>query len=742
MSERLLEGLNPQQQAAVIHEGTPLLVVAGAGSGKTRVLTRRIAYLMAKRGVEPFEILAITFTNKAAGEMKERVAALVGKRARIMWVSTFHSACVRILRQEAVRLGFSPTFSIYDQADSLRLVTLVMRDMNLDPKRYNPRGIAAMISNAKNELLGPADYRNRTQNHFEEVVAEVYALYQERLTAANAMDFDDLIMKTVDVLQKFPEARSRYRHRFKHILVDEYQDTNHAQYILIRELVGMDREGIPAAELCVVGDADQSIYGFRGATIRNIMAFEEDYPNAETILLEQNYRSTQNILSAANTVIAKNESRKEKNLWSDAGSGPKLQGFVAENEHHEAEFVRDEIVKLQNDGNSNFGETAIFYRTNAQSRVFEEVFMRSAIPYKVVGGVRFYERKEVKDLLAYLRVLVNPDDEVSLRRVINTPKRGIGDRALENVEAFGKSESLSFWQSLSRAGEADVAAKSAAAINSFVSLISTLRILVEAKRPASTIAAAVLEQSGLLEELRESHDPQDEVRIENLEELVAVAEEYEERQASEGEESSLAGFLEEVALVADADEIPEGEDHGGIVTLMTLHTAKGLEFPTVFLTGMEEGVFPHSRTLGEKKELEEERRLAYVGLTRAQKRLYLSRAEYRSAWGAPNYNPPSRFLDEIPEDLIDWNKSASGFITSPLRKKSSTPPPLSRSNVKKKSNSSTLMLAVGDRVSHDTFGLGTVIAVSGEGEKAEATINFGSYGEKRLLLRYAPVDKL
>jgi len=742
VSERLLEGLNPQQQAAVIHEGTPLLVVAGAGSGKTRVLTRRIAYLMAKRGVEPFEILAITFTNKAAGEMKERVAALVGKRARIMWVSTFHSACVRILRQEAVRLGFSPTFSIYDQADSLRLVTLVMRDMNLDPKRYNPRGIAAMISNAKNELLGPADYRNRTQNHFEEVVAEVYALYQERLTAANAMDFDDLIMKTVDVLQKFPEARSRYRHRFKHILVDEYQDTNHAQYILIRELVGMDREGIPAAELCVVGDADQSIYGFRGATIRNIMAFEEDYPNAETILLEQNYRSTQNILSAANTVIAKNESRKEKNLWSDAGSGPKLQGFVAENEHHEAEFVRDEIVKLQNDGNSNFGETAIFYRTNAQSRVFEEVFMRSAIPYKVVGGVRFYERKEVKDLLAYLRVLVNPDDEVSLRRVINTPKRGIGDRALENVEAFGKSESLSFWQSLSRAGEADVAAKSAAAINSFVSLISTLRILVEAKRPASTIAAAVLEQSGLLEELRESHDPQDEVRIENLEELVAVAEEYEERQASEGEESSLAGFLEEVALVADADEIPEGEDHGGIVTLMTLHTAKGLEFPTVFLTGMEEGVFPHSRTLGEKKELEEERRLAYVGLTRAQKRLYLSRAEYRSAWGAPNYNPPSRFLDEIPEDLIDWNKSASGFVTSPLRRKSSTPPPLSRSNVKKKSNSSTLMLAVGDRVSHDTFGLGTVIAVSGEGEKAEATINFGSYGEKRLLLRYAPVDKL
>jgi DNA helicase-2/ATP-dependent DNA helicase PcrA len=742
VTERLLEGLNPQQQSAVIHEGTPLLVVAGAGSGKTRVLTRRIAYLMAKRGVEPFEILAITFTNKAAGEMKERVANLVGKRARIMWVSTFHSACVRILRQEAVRLGFSPTFSIYDQADSLRLVTLVMRDLNLDSKRYNPRGVASLISNAKNELLGTADYRNRTQNHFEEIVAEVYAMYQARLTAANAMDFDDLIMKTVDVLQRFPEARARYRHRFKHILVDEYQDTNHAQYILIRELVGTDREGIPAAELCVVGDADQSIYGFRGATIRNILAFEEDYPNAKTILLEQNYRSTQNILTAANTVIAKNESRKEKNLWSEAGSGPKLQGFVAENEHHEAEFVRDEIVKLQNDGISKFGETAIFYRTNAQSRVFEEVFMRSAIPYKVVGGVRFYERKEVKDLLAYLRVLVNPDDEVSMRRIINTPKRGIGDRAIENIEEFGKSAQLSFWQSLTRAAESDISPKAAASITTFASLIQTLHILVEAKRPASTIAAAVLEQSGILEELRESHDPQDEVRIENLEELVAVAEEYEERQASEGEESSLSGFLEEVALVADADEIPEGEDHGGIVTLMTLHTAKGLEFPTVFLTGMEEGVFPHSRTLGEKKELEEERRLAYVGLTRAQRRLYLSRAEYRSAWGAPNYNPPSRFLDEIPETLIDWNKSASGFTTPPIRRKSSTPPPLSRKSGAKKSNLQTLVLAIGDRVSHDTFGLGTVIAVSGEGDKAEATINFGSYGDKRLLLRYAPVDKL
>ena len=739
MSDRLLEGLNPEQESAVTHQGGPLLVVAGAGSGKTRVLTRRIAYLLATRKVEPFEILAITFTNKAAGEMKERVAALVGKRAKAIWVSTFHSACVRILRQEGTRLGFSSSYSIYDQADSVRLVTLVMRDLNLDQKRYNPRAVAALISNAKNELLGPADYRNATTNHFEEIVAEVYAIYQQRLTSANAMDFDDLIMKTVEVLQKFPDARARYRTRFKHILVDEYQDTNHAQYILIRELVGTDRDGIPAAELCVVGDADQSIYGFRGATIRNILQFEEDYPDATTILLEQNYRSTQNILSAANSVISKNESRKEKNLWSDSGSGPKLSGFVAENEHHEAEFVRDELFKLSKEGTSKFGETAIFYRTNAQSRVFEEVFMRSAVPYKVVGGVRFYERKEIKDLLAYLRVLVNPNDEVSLRRIINTPKRGIGDRALDAIDDVAKRDSISFWSALATSNSTELSPRANASIQAFVSMLVALQVLVEANRPPSTIAAAILEQSGLLEELRASHDPQDEVRVENLEELVAVIEEYEERAISEGETPTLGAFLEEVSLVADADEIPEGDDHGGVVTLMTLHTAKGLEFPTVFLTGMEEGVFPHSRTLGEKNELEEERRLAYVGLTRARERLYLSRAEYRSAWGAPNYNPPSRFLEEIPENLIEWNKSASGFTSPPItRKKHSSPPP-PRATGKQ---SSGLQLSIGDRVSHDTFGLGTVIAVSGEGEKAEATINFGSYGEKRLLLRYAPVDKL
>jgi DNA helicase-2/ATP-dependent DNA helicase PcrA len=740
----LLEGLNPQQSAAVTHSGGPLLVVAGAGSGKTRVLTRRIAYLMARRHVAPYEILAITFTNKAAGEMKERVGELVGPVAKSMWVSTFHSACVRILRQEAGRLGYSNTFSIYDSADSQRLVSIVAKELNLDPKRYPARQFQAMISNAKNELLSPQDYLIAASTQFEQTVADVYTIYQNRLIRANAMDFDDLILKTVEVLQRFPEAKARFRSRFRHVLVDEYQDTNHAQYILVKELVGTDLEGSTPAELCVVGDADQSIYGFRGATIRNILQFELDYPNASTVLLEQNYRSTQNILNAANAVITKNESRKEKNLWSDSGAGAPLTGYVAESEHDEANFIAQEIRFLQNSGVSTPGDTAIFYRTNAQSRVFEEVFMRTALPYKVVGGLRFYERREVKDLLAYLRVLANCEDEISLRRVINVPKRGIGDTSLDYVDRFANDCGISFWQGLLRCNEITlVPARATQAIGEFTSMILALSVLVEAKVKPSVIVEAALEQSGLLKELADSTDPQDEVRVENLKELVAVSMEYEERSfddLGEDEEISLAGFLEKVSLVADADEIPEGEDHGGVVTMMTLHTAKGLEFPTVFLTGMEDGIFPHSRTLDEKDEIEEERRLAYVGLTRARERLYISRAEYRSTWGAPNYNPPSRFLDEIPEDVITWRNQSTESLHSSMTKKSrtaTTPPP--RATGKK---SMAIELAVGERVSHDTFGLGTVVAVAGAGDKAEATINFGQYGEKRLLLRYAPVEKL
>ena len=735
----LLEGLNPQQRAAVIHQGAPLLVVAGAGSGKTRVLTRRIAYLLAERGVAPYEVLAITFTNKAAAEMKERVAELVGERAKSMWVSTFHSACVRILRQEASRLGYSNSFTIYDSSDSLRLLTVIIREMNLDAKQYSARAVHGIISAAKNELIGPADYANKTTNYFEEIVAEIFATYQKRLSAASAMDFDDLIGKTVDVLQRFPEARARYRSRFKHILVDEYQDTNHAQYILIRELVGVPGENFPLAELCVVGDADQSIYAFRGANIRNILAFEEDYPNARTVLLEQNYRSTQNILTAANAVIANNEGRKEKNLWSQEGEGESVTGYVAESDHDEAEFVISEIRRLRDTGASNPGDTAIFYRTNAQSRIFEETFLRSAIPYKVVGGVRFYERKEVKDFLGYLRVLVNPEDEISLRRIINTPKRGIGDRALDVIDSHAKTKGISFWRSLSDAKNAvGIPSRSLVAINDFIHLLDTLRTLVEANTKPSVIAQAVLEQSGLLAELANSSDPQDEGRVENLQELVSVASEYEESELDVGEAISLSGFLEDVSLVADSDQIPDGEDHGGVVTMMTLHTAKGLEFPTVFLTGMEEGIFPHSRTLGDRAEIEEERRLAYVGLTRARKRLYLSRSEYRSSWGAPTYNPPSRFLAEIPEGVISWNSVTTSSKTRTGAPRSFGPPP--RATGKKVE--STIVLEVGDRVSHDTFGLGKVIAVAGEGDRAEATIDFGSSGEKRLLLRYAPVERL
>jgi DNA helicase-2/ATP-dependent DNA helicase PcrA len=734
----LINDLNTNQLLAVEHEGSPLLVVAGAGSGKTRVLTRRIAYLLAERNIAPFEILAITFTNKAAGEMKDRVLELVGDRAKSMWVSTFHSACVRILRKEASLLGYTNSFTIYDQSDSLRLITVVMREMNIDEKRYAPRAIASLISQAKNELLGPIDFSKQANDHFKEIVAEVFNIYQKRLVNANSMDFDDLISKTVEILRLFPETKAKYRSRFRHILVDEYQDTNHAQYALIKELVGSDKEGFPPAELCVVGDADQSIYAFRGANIRNILQFEADYPTAKTILLEQNYRSTQNILTAANSVISNNEGRKEKNLWSEAGSGSLINGYVAESEHDEANFVVSQISRLRELNQSMPGDTAIFYRTNAQSRVFEEVFMRAGIPYKVVGGVRFYERKEIKDFLAYLRVIVNPNDEISMKRIINTPKRGIGDRSIAQIESFARSNNLSFWQSLCEVDKnKEITAKSQLVLREFVRLIKSLQTLVDAKTLPSVIAQAVLEQTGMLKELKESKDPQDEVRVENLEELVAVATEYEEGEFSDDEEISLSGFLEGVSLVADADQIPDGEDHGGLVTLMTLHTAKGLEFKTVFLTGMEEGIFPHSRTLDDPEELQEERRLAYVGLTRARENLFITRAEYRSAWGAPNYNLASRFITEIPAKVIEWNQAQerSTKLRNSIRRNFTAPKATGKT-------STTMILNAGDRVSHDTFGLGTVKEVNGEGDRAEATIDFGSFGDKRLLLRYAPVVKL
>lgn len=738
----LLEGLNPQQQEAVVHEGAPLLVVAGAGSGKTRVLTRRIAYLLGQRGVAPYEILAITFTNKAAAEMKERVAELVGNRAKSMWVSTFHSACVRILRNEATKLGFTTSFAIYDSADSQALIKRIMKEMGMDGTEIKPGAIQARISHAKNELQTPATFARAEFDFVDKMAADIYPVYQRRLTASNAMDFDDLIMKTVEVMQQYPEVRARYRSRFKHILVDEYQDTNHAQYMLIRELVGTAEEGFPMAELCVVGDADQSIYAFRGANIRNILQFEADYPNAQTILLEQNYRSTQNILTAANSVISNNKGRKEKNLWSQSGAGHPITGFVAETDHEEADFISGEIRRLKDEGISNPGDTAIFYRTNAQSRSIEATLARSGIPYKVVGGLRFFERAEVKDALGYLKALINPTDEISLRRIINTPKRGIGDRAIEIVDEFAKKHGISLWEAMNQI-DGELPARSHQSMRDFIQLMYSLRTLVEAKTKPSEIAKAVLEQSGLETELKKSTDPQDESRLENLYELVSVVREYEESELEESEEATLEGFLEGVSLVADSDQIPDGEDHGGVVTLMTLHTAKGLEFPTVFLTGMEESIFPHFRALETEQDdvtdLEEERRLAYVGLTRARERLYLSRAMSRMAFGNWKSNEPSRFLAEIPSEVISWNELLGGN-SSPRIKKTFGPPP--KATGKRIAPTAALVLTAGDRVAHDTFGLGTVVSVSGEGDRAEATINFGSLGEKRLLLRYAPVEKL
>ncbi|MGH3904771.1 MAG: DNA helicase PcrA [Pseudonocardiaceae bacterium] len=778
----LLAGLNPQQQAAVEHVGSPLLIVAGAGSGKTRVLAHRIAYLLAEREVQPGQVLAITFTNKAAAEMRERVAGLVGRRAAVMWVSTFHSMCVRILRREAEHLDLTSNFSIYDADDTRRLVALVARDLDLDPKRYPARMLAGKISNLKNELIDPLDAAAAASDDLDRRVAEVYSVYQRRLASSNALDFDDLIMRTVGLLQGFPDVAEHYRRRFRHVLVDEYQDTNHAQYVLVRELAAPAGDAaveVEPAELCVVGDADQSIYAFRGATIRNIEEFERDFPDARTILLEQNYRSTQTILSAANAVIARNPGRRDKRLWSAAGDGEPIVGYVADNDHDEAAFVASEIDRLVDSGAARFADVAVFYRTNNASRVFEEVFIRLGLPYKVVGGVRFYERREVRDALAYLRVLDNPEDTVSLRRILNTPRRGIGDRAEAVVAEHAERERISFAAALrAAAAGADIAAlnpRSRNAITAFVTMMDELREKVAAGQQVAEILDTVLERTGYRAELEASEDLQDASRLDNLAELATVAREFTEdllagssintedlsvTEDSGAERGSLGAFLERVSLVADADQIPDDEGGGGVVTLMTLHTAKGLEFPVVFLTGWEDGMFPHLRSLGDPTELAEERRLAYVGMTRARQRLHLSRAITRSAWGQPMTNPASRFLADVPESLVQWRRveperaapvgstvfgrrggrgngadvtggdsaqaglAAGGMRSTPFRG-------WQASSLR---DGPALSLEVGDRVTHDKYGLGTVVATDGSGPRATATIDFGSSGTVRLML--------
>jgi DNA helicase-2/ATP-dependent DNA helicase PcrA len=725
----LFADLNPSQREAVAATEGPVLVVAGAGSGKTRVLTYRIAHLIRDLRVPPDSILAITFTNKAADEMRARVAALVGGAVRSMWVSTFHSACVRILRREASRLGYRSGFSIYDEADSLRLINLVLKDLDVDPKRFPPKAMKAIISKAKNELVDYESFADQGDGFYHEQVADVYRLYQQRLLGASAMDFDDLLMVTVELFGAFPDLLAAYQERFRYVLVDEYQDTNRAQYVLVKQLTDVHRN------LCVVGDSDQSIYRFRGADIRNIRDFEVDYPDARIIILDQNYRSTETILDAANSVISNNTKRTPKNLWSDRGRGLPIVRYEAEDEHDEAGYIADEVERLQGEG-FNLSDVAVFYRTNAMSRVVEDVLVRRGVPYTVVGSVKFYDRKEIKDAIAYLRAVVNPEDEVSLKRIINEPRRGIGDTTIAHVDRFSQARKISFAEGLRLAREIpQLNARAQTAIAEFVGIMDRLRQVAE-KEGVEAAVSAVLADTGMIAALEAEQTIEAIGRVENLRELVGVAAEFESSNegAVIGDEEfdtleylrRLEIFLESTALVADIDEWEEG---AGAVTLMTLHTAKGLEFPAVFIVGLEDGVFPHMRSLGDPGELEEERRLAYVGITRAQDRLYLSSAWSRMLFGGSNYNPPSRFLTEIPDGLME--KAGKRARRTASERAASVGP---RTTV------SAGQIGPGDRVRHDKWGLGTVREVVGSGEMAEAEIMFDTQGKKRLLLAWAPLE--
>jgi DNA helicase-2/ATP-dependent DNA helicase PcrA len=776
VSPELVEGLNDAQRQAVLATEGPTLIVAGAGSGKTRVLTHRIAHLIRDHRVPPPAILAITFTNKAAKEMQERLQRLVSNSVKAMWVSTFHSACVRILRRSGSVLGYGSNFTIYDESDAERLMTAVCRDLDFDPKRLPPRQIRHAVSNAKNQLFGPDQFADRAMGWFEKKVAEAYKLYQRRLHEANALDFDDLIMQVVELLANHPEVRDEYQRRFRYVLVDEFQDTNVAQYELLKLLTAEHRN------LSVVGDGDQSIYAFRGATVRNILDFESDYPDAKVILLEQNYRSTQTILSAANAVIANNAERKPKNLWTSLGDGDPITRFTADDEHSEASFVATEIERLRSQGYA-YGDMVVFYRTNAQSRVLEEVFVKAGMPYKVVGGVKFYDRREVKDLLAYLKATVNPLDTVSLKRVLNVPRRGIGDTSERLVDRFADEEGIPFGEALRRAGEIPgLGNRQGKGIANFVAILDELRQMAEPPQagegeeqapPAtpSEMVQAAWTLSSLMRELEADTSIEGQGRVENVRELDSVAEEYGRAEP----EGGLSGFLESIALVSDADEVEAAEQ----VTLMTLHTAKGLEFPVVFLTGMEENVFPHSRSISEPSELEEERRLAYVGLTRAKRRLYLLNAWSRSLFGGTNYNLPSRFLKEVPDELVSvvegsrntgsggggwaggwssvrptgaragrWDNDGPAFGAGrrPTRETTGRPAAAAPATVTRPAATAgtpavNLNLAAGEDVIHASWGRGRVITVSGEGDKARAEVDFPKLGRKTLLLRYAPLSR-
>jgi ATP-dependent DNA helicase UvrD/PcrA len=712
--ETYLADLNPAQREAVLHTEGPVLVVAGAGSGKTRVLTRRIAHLLGAVGVKPPEILAITFTNKAAGEMRDRVQDLVGPPARAAWVMTFHSACGRILRREAQRLGYRSNFTIYDQADQIRLVKRCLEELERDPKRFTPRGIHSQISNAKNTLVGPLQYTERVSSFYDQTVAEVYDLYQKRLFASNAVDFDDMLFLTVDVLERFPEARERWREAFRYILVDEYQDTNHAQYRLLQLLAERHRN------VFAVGDPDQSIYGFRGADIRNVMEFEQDFPGSHTIALEQNYRSTQHILDAANGVIQHNRERKEKTLWSELGDGDPVRVIEVEDEHAEARYVAAEIALLVEEGFSG-SEVAVFYRTNAQSRVLEDVLVRQGVAYQVIGGPRFYERAEIKDLVAYLQVLDNPYDAVSLIRIATRPRRGIGDSTLARLATWADQREISLWEATAESEMAGVGAAPQRALKAFRGTIESLMAAAH-ELEVPELIEAVLQRSGYLESLEAERTIEAQGRTENLQELVSVAREWREQT----EDTTLSSFLQEISLYSDQDAI---RGDGSLVTLMTLHNAKGLEFRAVYLIGMEEGIFPHSRSI-EEQGIEEERRLCYVGMTRAEERLTLLHASSRMLYGGRSHNLPSRFLDELPDAHVERDRlrpaSWSGYGAprqSQIQPRDDVPD-----------------LSTGDSVRHSTLGEGVVVQIEAGGL---VTVRFAQDGsERKLMLDYAPLEKL
>ena len=735
----ILEDLNPAQYEAVTHTGGPLLVVAGAGSGKTRVLTHRIAHLIDHHGLSPFEILAITFTNKAAGEMRDRVGTLVGPVAESMWVSTFHAACVRILRRDADYIDYPSRFTIYDQGDAVRLCGYVLRDLNLDQKRFPPRAIHATISAAKNDNIGAEQYAEQASNIFERRIAEVFSHYQRRLAAAAAMDFDDLLLRTVELFRNCPEVLERWRQRFAHVLVDEYQDTNPVQNELVISL------GAESRQVTAVGDADQSIYAFRGADIRNILEFERAFDDVRIVVLEQNYRSTQNILDAANSVIVNNAGRKPKDLWTDQGSGPAIVRYHADDEEDEARYVVSEIVRRCDEEQMRFSETAVFYRTNAQSRAVEEQLIKAEIPYRLVGGTRFYDRREVRDAMAYLKTVTNPGDEVSVKRALGVPKRGVGATSVAKIDAYAADSGLTFYEALRHCVEAGVTGRSAAGIRQFCTLIDGA---VGLEASPAAVLQELLERSGYLDELRSEKSVEADGRLENLAELVGVA----------GEHDTLDELLEAVALVADTDELADTGSDESAVTLMTMHSAKGLEYPDVYMVGMEDGVFPHIRALGEPHELEEERRLAYVGITRAMRQLTLTHAWSRLLYGSRQYNPPSRFLKEIPDELLQ-TVDGSRVVRSRYYSRSRRERSLDRASANRdeivqraldagrrpapsQSGADRLGLKVGDDVRHAQWGEGVILNIEGAGDDAQASVRFPTVGEKQLLLSWAPLEKI